>query len=270
MKSNSSKFYYKSLTQLVDILNMINQGKSLSHIANALGGRKSLVSYYVNKAKALEYVNEVCRDRIKVLELSQQGKTFLAQYSKAGHTHFASCRVENIRLIASIHRPPTRTPDWRKVEMNNWSQYRSVVDRIRVHYNDSKKPSIEFLPSSIVGDDPWQLCGILYHECSEVAEKLEEVLDMEIGRLKFEPGIEWVVYDPVAKLLCKYNGQITIDGIGKVNASKPYQRGEVEYFDPRRASEYFTMPQRLSKVERLFEEQNNFLRNMYWNLSPNN
>lgn len=270
MSNSGSKFHSKSLTMLCYILTKINEGATQAKTARILNIEKSLVSYYVKKAKEHQFVNEICRDKIKILKLSQQGKTFLAQYSKAGHTHFASCRVENIRLIASIHRPPTRTPDWRKVQMNNWSQYRSVVDRIRVHYNDSKKPSIEFLPSSIVGDDPWQLCGILYHECSKVAEKLEEVLDMEIGRLKFEQGIEWVVYDPVAKLLCKYNGQITIDGLGKVNASKPYRRGEVEFFDPRRASEYFTMPQRLTKVERLFEEQNNFLRSMYWNLSPNN
>jgi hypothetical protein len=44
-------------------------------------------------------------------------------------------------------------------------------------------PTIEFLPSPINGDNPWELCGILYHECTEAARKVEQTLDMEIGRL---------------------------------------------------------------------------------------
>jgi hypothetical protein len=43
---------------------------------------------------------------------------------------------------------------------------------------------------------------------------------------------EWVVYDPIAKSLFNQFGQITIDGIGRVNASKPRRIGEFEWFDP--------------------------------------
>ncbi len=80
------------------------------------------------------------------------------------------------------------------------------------------------------------------------------ILDMEIGRLELEPGAEWVVYDPLAKLISRYNGQITLDGLGKINASKPLRRGEIEYFDPRFAVDYITMPKRVSNIEKLLED----------------
>jgi hypothetical protein len=75
------------------------------------------------------------------------------------------------------------------------------------------------IPSPMDGNDPWELFGIQYYDCNEVARKLERILDMEIGRLELEPGTEWAVYDPLAKLISRYNGQITVDGLGKINAS---------------------------------------------------
>ena len=138
--------------------------------------------------------------------------------------------------------------------MNNWKQYNSIVDNIRVHLNDGKSPSIEFIPSPIDGENPWELFGILYNDCNEVARKLEQLLDMEIGRLELEPGAQWVVYDPLAKLISRYNGQITLDGFGKINASKPFRRGEIEFFDPRFAADYISMPKRISNIEKLLED----------------
>ena len=76
----------------------------------------------------------------------------------------------------------------------------------------------------------------------------------KIGRLETESGPEWVVYDPVASIISKQNGQITVDGLGKINASKPLRRGELEYFDPRFAAEYLTMPRRISNIEKLLED----------------
>jgi hypothetical protein len=75
--------------------------------------------------------------------------------------------------------------------------------------------------------------------------------------LEMESGPEWVIYDPVAHAICQYNGQITIEGLGKINASKPSGRGAIEYFDPRFAAEYFTMPMRLSRIEKLLEDLSN-------------
>jgi hypothetical protein len=251
-----SKFYSKSLSHLIPILRMINQGNFiLKQISVALGLKQPHVSYYIRRAKEFGYIIETVRDRIKMFKLTQPGINFLDQYNNRIHNkQKASCRAENIRFKAPVCRVPPKTPDWDRVEMNNWSQYNSIVDNIKVKLNMGKSPTIEFLPSPLDGDNPWELSGILYHECTEAARKLEQTLDMEIGRLEMESGAEWVVYDPVARTICKSNGQVTIEGVGKVNASKPFRRGEVEYFDLRQAADYLAMPRRLSKIEKMLEE----------------
>jgi hypothetical protein len=52
---------------------------------------------------------------------------------------------------------PAINADWKKVEMNNWSQYGFEVDSIRIHLNHGDTPSIEFIPSAVDGDDPYKL-----------------------------------------------------------------------------------------------------------------
>ena len=234
-----------------------------AQIAFELKISKPLVSYYVRKSTKIGYIKDLFRDKIRVLELTQEGKNFLDQYSKQYNKQsFSSnnnhslpiCCAENIRFKARIHKLPSKLLDWNKVEMNNWRQYNSIIDDIKVHLNNGKVPSIEFIPSPINGSNPWELSGILYYNCNEVARKLEQLLEMEIGRLEIESGPEWVVYDPVASIISKQIGQITVDGLGKINASKPLRRGELEYFDPRFAAEYLSMPRRISNIERLLED----------------
>jgi hypothetical protein len=252
---------------IVHILEMVRDQYTQAQIAKILGITKPHVYYYVKKAIIFGYVKEVCRNRIKILEVTQIGKNFLDQYSygygkqyskQSSGMHYYDqlpiCRAENVRFKAYVYRLPTKSLDWNKVEMNNWSQYNNIVDDIKVHLNNGRAPTIEFIPSPIDGSNPWELFGILYNDCNQVAKKLEMILDMEIGRLELEPGAEWVVYDPLAKLISRYNGQITLDGLGKINASKPLRRGEIEYFDPRFAVDYITMPKRVSNIEKLLED----------------
>jgi len=78
----SSKFYRKSLTLLLPILEMINEGCIPSDIAKRLDIKKSHVSYYIGRATDLDYVKEVCSDIFKTYELTQPGKNFLAMYKK--------------------------------------------------------------------------------------------------------------------------------------------------------------------------------------------
>lgn len=235
---------------------MIGENSSQAQIAKTLGVSKSHVSYYVQKAIKIGYLKEICRDRIKIPELTQEGTNFIDQYKNRTSTKqlLPRCRAENVRFKATVHRLPSKSLDWKNASMNNWTQYNSIVDDIKVHLNYGKSPSMEFIPSPIDGGNPWELFGILYHDCNEVARKVEQTLDMEIGRLEIEHGAEWVVYDPVANLISKQNGQITVDGLGKINASKPLRRGELEYFDPRFAADYITMPTRVSNIEKLLED----------------
>jgi hypothetical protein len=236
---------------------------------------KPLVSYYVRKAIDLGFIKELARDKIRILGITHEGKIFLDQYeyeykynyqynykceykrqfsNSVSNNQLPMCRAENIRFKAKVYKLPSKQLDWNKVEMHNWRQYNSVIDDIKVHLNDGKSPSLEFIPSPINGSNPWELIGILYNDCNEVARKLEQTLNMEIGRLEIEKHPEWVVYDPVASIISKQNGQITVDGLGKINASKPLRRGELEYFEPSFAAEYLSMPRRISNIEQLLEE----------------
>jgi hypothetical protein len=45
------------------------------------------------------------------------------------------------------------------------------------------------------------------------------------------------------------NNQITVEGVGKVNASKPGRSGEFEWFDPRDCADYMALPKRLAIIE---------------------
>jgi hypothetical protein len=172
-----------------------------AQVAFELKISKPLVSYYVRKAIKIGYIKELFRDKIRVLELTQEGKTSLDQYKykykhKDGYNKQSSsptskdqlslCRAENIRFKAIVYKLPSKQLDWNKVEMHNWRQYNSVIDDIKVHLNNGKAPSIEFIPSPINGSNPWELVGKLFNDCSEVARKLEQILDMGIGRLEME------------------------------------------------------------------------------------
>jgi hypothetical protein len=138
---------------------------------------------------------------------------------------------------------------WHKVGMNNWTQYCSEINGVKVHINKGSQPTIEFIPSPIDGDNVEDMISQLLQDCIPVCSELEERLGMQIGRLHPSSKGEWVVYDPVAKSLSNQFGQITVEGVGKVNASKPRRRGEFEWFDPRDCADYMAMPKRLAMIE---------------------
>ena len=72
---------------------------------------------------------------------------------------------------------------------------------------------------------------------------------MQIGRLELSSKGEWVVYNPLAKAITNTTGRITVDGIGKINASLPNRYGEFEFHDPRAAAEFLEMPGRIARLE---------------------
>ena len=236
---------------------MINDNFSLTKTAQVLNIKKSHLTYYLKKAKLIGYVNEVFRDRIKILGLTQAGKNFVDQYTTTNQftNNTPICRLENIWFKASVYKMPSlETLDWNKVQMNNWTQYGSKVDNVRVRLNNGKSPTIEFMPSPVDGDDPYKLYGMVLYDCIKAAERLEEAVDIEIGRLEQSSRPEYVVYDPVAKAISKHICQVDVEDIGKVNASGPRRVGEFEFYDPRAAAEYMDMPKRLSNLEQMVEK----------------
>ena len=246
MVISSSKFYRKSLTLLLPILEMICGGLSLLAISRALKIEKSHVSYYVNRAKQFGYAKELTRDRFKILEITQAGRNFLAMYHDLS---MRTCRAENVRFKAPVYKMPSSSVDWHTVEMHNWNQYTTKVDSIKIKLNDGGNPTIEFLPDAIDGDDHIKLYCSLLLDCNDVAKNLEQTLDMRIGRLELSSKGEWVVYHPLAKMITKTIGRVTVDGIGKINASLPDRNGEFEFYDPRAAAELLEMPRRVARLE---------------------
>jgi hypothetical protein len=111
---------------------------------------------------------------------------------------------------------PSRQVDWHKVEMHNWNQYNTVVGSVKVKLNAGDIPTIEFLPAAIDGNDPNKLYIELFSDCTEVAKHLEQIFDMQIGRLELSSKGEWVVYNPLAKAITNTTGRITVDGVGKI------------------------------------------------------
>jgi Mn-dependent DtxR family transcriptional regulator len=82
LSTNRSKFYTQSLTLLANILRMINNTSTRTNIAKAMDMRKPHVSYYIRKANENGYIKEVCRDRVKIFELTQRSKNFIDQDDK--------------------------------------------------------------------------------------------------------------------------------------------------------------------------------------------
>jgi hypothetical protein len=238
---------------------MIDSGVILSGIAKSLNIRKSHVTYYIRKAKDLGYVKESPRSAFKILELTQAGKSFLAMYTNSSNRS-TIIRAENIRFKADIIKMPPDLTDWHKVEMNNWTQYCIEMNGVKVHINNANHPTLEFIHSPIDGNNVEDMRSQLLQDCIAVRDELEERLDMRIGRLNPSSKGEWVVYDPVAKSLSNQFGQITVEGVGKVNASKPRRRGEFEWFDPRECADYMVMPKRLANIEQQIDEIKNLLK----------
>ena len=47
---------------------------------------------------------------------------------------------------------------------------------------------------------------------------------------------------PLAKTISHNIGRVTVEGIGKINASLPGRYGEFEFYDPRHAAQLLDMP----------------------------
>ena len=251
--SVSSKFYTKSLTYLVPMLEMINQGIISSDIAKRLNLEKSHVSYYVSRAKKAGLIEESMRTSFVELKLTQPGKNFLDRYYTNNPSN-PVCRLENLQLKAVITQMPTIPVEWKKIEMHNWTQYSSQIDNVKVRLNMGTIPTLVILPSPADGDNIYDLIVKVVYECIYAILELYDKIGLKVGKLQVCSKPEWLVYDGIAKEFCKYNGQTTFEGLGKVNASKPRAIGEFEFHDPLRLLDYFLMPERLKEVHTIVKD----------------
>lgn len=257
MPAPSSKFYSKSLVLFSAVLRLINEGLIQGHIAKDLDIKSSHVAYYIRKAKNMGYVRSSVKDVVVILKLTQAGKYFLDQYDKGlipSPNSVPTSRAENIRFKAEILQMPTIPVDWKRIQMRNWVQYSSQVDSIKVQLNIGNNPTIELIPSPLDGGDPYDLFIILVYDCINAILTLYDRFGIKVGRLQLGSRGEWLVYDPIARAFCKNLGQVSYEGLARVNASKPRRVGEFEFHDPRVLADYLAMPRRIDKIERMLEK----------------
>jgi DNA-binding MarR family transcriptional regulator len=186
-KIKSSKFYSKSLTLLIQILELVQQGTIAAEIARLLKMQKPHVSYYISKAKKQGYLIQVTRDAFVFLEVTQAGKNLLDQYTQNKPIN-PICRLENIQFKAKVLQMPTIPVDWKKIEMNNWTQYTSRIDSVHVRLNDCAVPTLVFLPSPVEGDDPFRLYTIMVSACFNVILELHDKVGLRVGPLEVGSG----------------------------------------------------------------------------------
>ena len=234
------------------ILEMIKEEVIAADIARYLGMSKPHVSYYINKLEKVGLVKQLTRDVITVYELTQAGIDFLDRYTKDNSVP-PVCRAENIQFKATILKMPIDPVDWKRIQMHNWVQYTSEIDSVKVRINMGKNPTLELIPSPLNGDDPYDIYTRLVFECMNVIQTLNSRIGIEVGMPKLSSRGEWLVYDPLARAFCKVNGQVTYEGIAKVNASTPRKLGEFEFNDPKALYDYLLMPSRLKKIEKDIE-----------------
>jgi len=242
---------------MVPVLALIDEGIICTEIAKKLNLEKSHLFYYTHKAESRGFIERKSRTSFVEFKLTQAGRNFLDQYNNKSPS-LPVCRLENMQFKARITKMPTRQVDWKKIEMNNWVQYTSEIDTVKVRLNMGKIPFLVIIPSPVEGQNIYDLIVMTVIGCINALYNLSNKIGLEVGNLKVISRPEWMVHDPIAKEFCKNIGQVTYEGVGKVNASKPRHVGELEFHDPTRLLDYIVMPERIKNIEaRLIRIDNN-------------
>lgn len=240
-KARRKKDSKKSLRTMADILRLIDRGVLETKIARTLGKSRQYVSYYVNKGVKGGLVRLGTRTSYRPLELTEEGKRFLSRYDAGDTPERSPYRLENVRFKAKVVEMPANPISWKRVEMTNWHYYQSAVDKVSVKLNRGKENTIEFIICGIDGSSLKDLLIKAAIECTQVIYKLESRLRMKIGLPELSSKPEFVAYDYVAKKFCRSIGQLTVPGLGKMNASKPRSGGELEFNELEDAEDYMRM-----------------------------
>jgi hypothetical protein len=251
--TGSKRFYAKSLTLLPSILSLVEKDMTQAQIARDLKKSKQLVGYYLSKMEELGFIKRGVRDAFVPRELTAAGKRFLDQYQN--NKEPPTLALENMSFIAEVYKIPEITVDWEKVQLNNWVQYhhRDKIDGVSIRVNCGKQPTVELFPTRVEGSDPFELFGIAQRACIAALVKLCESTGMVAGDLQPNSRPEFVVPSPIAKRFTQHLGQVTLEGIGKVNASLPNRDGEFEFHNPRDAVGFLALPRNVRELEQRVE-----------------
>jgi len=208
LNSNTSQnFYDKSFTLIIPILEMIKNVKTTPEICNTLGISKQRLSYYTSKLTNVGYIKLVTRDVFSIWKVTEGGQTFLDKYHNNNKYNNKSIgRVEHIRFKAAVISLPEPIPtNWKKVDMNNWTEYWFELNDVKIKLNCGQSPTVEFImpPMDDYEGNPHAIYCSLQTNCLQVVQQIQTIYNMSIGSIELSSKAEWVVYDPVSKALSK-------------------------------------------------------------------
>ena len=161
LDKNCLKFRQKSLNTVIAILSGLANGLYPSHIARRLGLERNLVHYYIKKLKSLGFIEKqelVKSPRVKVrgliclYQLTENGSKFLAEIQKKVFSR--KIRLHNCYWLYPILQQPKVEIDWRRVELQNWSQLIGRELGLTVRKNPN---SLEIISSVLYGSNSYEL-----------------------------------------------------------------------------------------------------------------
>jgi len=127
--------------------------------------------------------------------------------------------------------------------MQNWDRFIGSELGLRV---ESTSGHVLVYADVVEGEDPWELLLYATLESNHLAEYLESKFHMKLGRPRLARKPHWAIADPVAERVTRYL-RVSASS-AKMDRSEGL--GEIDWLDPKAASDYLMMPTTLANVER--------------------
>ncbi|MFZ7137887.1 MAG: hypothetical protein ACOWW1_05665 [archaeon] len=226
---------------------MLGFGYYPARIAKKLGKSKGTIAYYVKQLEKCRYIEKEenldklakglyignCKGVLTLYRVTQAGSNFIARIENGV---FERClRLHNLYMKYPILEAPSVEIDWRRVQLNNWSQLIGVACGLTVRKNTD---SFEIIASVMDGTNAYELLLKAKDECDSVVAHLEGKFRMVLGRGELSRKPHFGVYDPIAGKFTK-SFELSTD-IGKMDESEGL--GERDYYNPDDANAHMHMP----------------------------
>jgi len=243
---------HNSLTFRVirDILKLLDAGNYPAKIGRMLGLSRQHIYYHIKKLVKQGYVQKEVRDKATFYSLTERGKNFLVEMEK-GFVLRRTVRLHNVVFKFPILVQARLSIDWRRVELQNWSQLVGRELGLTVRKNPD---SVEVFCDVVEGTDSYELLLRAFDEANRLAQHLEEKFQMKLGRPALSRKPHFHVSDPVAEHVGKF--MEFSDDIGRVDESETY--GELDLYDPKFVKNYLitftSMPGLMRRQERELTE----------------
>jgi hypothetical protein len=205
----------------------------------------------MRKLQKAGLIRRKVRSKAVFYELTDKGKSFLG--SCEGVVFGSGVyRLHKCQIRYRIAREGLLPPDFRKVEMVNWTALLGLELGVKVRHTSS---SWIVHVETLYGKHPGELFTLAKNVGDRVARSLMRKYGCRLSEGEVCRGYEYGVDDPVAQLLSRYFC-VSTDRRRMDHSPSEYE-GEIDHLSRDAAVEYLQMPERLKalegKVEALFD-----------------